>query len=340
VGCCCPCIIRNSRALKTSAVLVTGAAGFLGRIVADHLSAEGKRVRRMVRRTDPTLTGDDVITADLLDRAALHKALRGIEVVVHLGGRAHVMGKDPATAAAFSRTNVDGTRLLLEEAVQAGVDTFVFFSSVKAVGEINTAPWTEAVVPRPLDPYGISKLQAEELVQQCANDAGMQVAILRLPLAYGPGMKGNMIRLFDAIEHRLPLPLLNVRNRRSMVFSGNVAEAVSSVLRSPRAFGETFFVSDGADLSTPELLRAVGVALGKKPNLFPMPRSILTAIGRFGDMIGRSRAFPVNSEMVQRLVGSLTVDISKLRALTGYNPPFSVANALRETASWYESRHV
>lgn len=316
---------------------MTGAAGFLGRIVADHLSTEVKHVRRMVRRTDPTFMGD-VVTADLLDRAALHNAVRGIDVVVHLGGRAHIMGKDTEAETEFFRANVDGTRVLLEEAIRAGVGSFIFFSSVKAVGEMNIAPWTEAVVPRPLDPYGISKLKAEELVREYGGRSGMHTAILRLPLAYGPGMKGNMIRLFDAVKHGLPLPLRNVRNRRSMVFSGNVVAALSSVLRSPRAFGETFFVSDGADLSTPELLRAVGFALGKPPNLFPMPQSILTAVGRLGDMITKVRPFPANSDVVQRLVGSLTVDISKLRELTDYQPPFSVQNALRETASWYESR--
>ena len=316
---------------------MTGAAGFLGRVVADHLSTEVKHVRRMVRRTDPTFIGD-VVIADLLDRAALHDAVRGMDVIVHLGARAHIMGRDPEADTAFFRTNVDGTRLLLEEAVRAGVGTFILFSSVKAVGEMNIAPWTEEVFPRPLDPYGISKLKAEELVQEFGSSSGMHTAILRLPLAYGPGMKGNMIRLFDAVKHGFPLPFLNVRNSRSMVFSGNVAEAVSSILRSPRAFGETFFVSDGADLSTPELLRAVGLALGKRPNLFPMPQSILTAVGLVGDLIGRVRSFPANSDIVRRLIGSLTVDISKLRGLTGYQPPFSVQNALRETASWYESR--
>jgi len=318
---------------------VTGAAGVLGRVVGDHLSTEAKSVRRMVRRPDPTLRGD-VVTADLLDSDALHNALRGIDVVVHLGGRAHIMGKDPDARTAFLRTNVDGTRLLLDEAIRAGVDCFLFFSSVKAVGEMNDTPWTEAIVPRPVDPYGISKLKAEELVRERGSSSGMHTAILRLPLAYGPGMKGNMIRLFDAVKHGIPLPFRNVRNRRSMVFSGNVAAAVSSVLRSPRAFGETFFVSDGSDLSTAELLRAVGIALGKSPNLFPVPPWLLTSAARLGDTIGKVRPFPINSDVVQRLIGSLTVDISKLRALTDYKPPFSVQNALLETASWYESRGV
>jgi nucleoside-diphosphate-sugar epimerase len=316
---------------------VTGAAGFLGSVVANHLSGEGKHVRRMVRRTDPML-GSGVVVADLLDPAGLEEAVRGIDVVVHIAGRAHIMRRDPESDTAFLRTNVEGTRLLLEASVRAGVGLFVFFSSVKAVGEMNTSPWTEAVAPRPVDPYGISKLKAEEVVREFGNGSGMQTAILRLPLAYGPGMKGNMMRLFDAVKHGVPLPLRNVRNQRSMIFSDNLAAAVSSVLRSSRVNGETFFVSDGADLSTPDLLRAVGVALGKSPNLFPVPRSILTTVGRVGDLIGRVRPFSVSSEVVQRLVGSLTVDISKLRALTDYLPPFSVQDALRETASWYESR--
>jgi nucleoside-diphosphate-sugar epimerase len=169
--------------------------------------------------------------------------------------------------------------------------------------------------------------------------SGVHTSVLRLPLAYGPGMKGNMVKLFDAVRHGVPLPLSNVTNRRSMVFSGNVAAAVSSVLRAPRANGETFFVSDGEDLSTPELLRRVGVALGKAPKMFPMPQSILGTVGRLGDLIGAVRPLPINSDVIHRLVGSLTVDISKLRALTGYEPPFSIQTALRETALWYESRY-
>ncbi|MGI8402111.1 MAG: NAD-dependent epimerase/dehydratase family protein [Gemmatimonadaceae bacterium] len=325
--------------MNTKVGLVTGGAGFLGRIVADHLVKEMKHVRRMVRRPDPTLSGD-VISADLLDRMALRRAVRGIDVVVHLGGRAHIMGRDLEAHTAFRLINVEGTQLLLEEAVRAGVKAFIFFSSVKAVGEQNSIPWTEAVIPRPRDPYGISKLEGEELVRECGARSGMHTSILRLPLAYGPGMKGNMIRLFDAVKHGVPLPLRNVSNSRSMVFSGNVAEAVSSVLRSPRAIGETFFVSDGADLSTPDLLRGVGVALGKTPNLFPMPEVVLSALGCLGDIVGTVRLSPVNSDVIHRLVGSLTVDISKLRALTGYAAPFSVQDGLRETATWYGARHV
>lgn len=319
-------------------ILVTGATGFLGREVASHLEAAGCDVRRMVRRRDPAADGDFAVVKDLADRQGVREAFRGIETVVHLAARAHVMDGSGRADTTFAPTNVDGTRVLMEEAAAAGVRRFMFFSSVKAVGEQNSAPWNEDVIPLPVDPYGVSKLRAEETVRELGRISEIGTVILRLPLAYGPGMKGNMLRLFDAIKYSVPLPVLNVRNRRSLIYSGNAAAAVSCILCLPHWVGETFFVSDGTDLSTPELLSAVGIALGKKPTLLPMPEEILRAAGRFADMLSPVVALPWNGEVVQRLLGSLTVDISKLRRVAGYRPPFTLEAGLRATASWYLAR--
>jgi nucleoside-diphosphate-sugar epimerase len=289
----------------------------------------------MVRRREAGLQSGFALVPDLGDRAAVREALRGIEVVVHLAARAHIMRPQAGSDPGFMATNVEGTRVLMEEAAAAGVRKLIFFSSVKAVGEENSLPWTEDVVPRPVDPYGVSKLRAEETVRELGATSGIGTVILRLPLAYGPWMKGNMLRLFEAVKHSIPLPLLTIENRRSMVFSENAAEAVHCVIRSPDSVDQTFFVSDGSDLSTPELLRAVGIALGETPSLFAMPEGILRAAGRFADFLAPALPLPVNGEIVQRLLGSLTVDISKLRRLAGYRPPFTVEAGLRATASWY-----
>lgn len=318
-------------------ILVTGAAGFLGRVVSGHLDGTGAKVRRMVRRRPTQSETDTVLVPDLLDRRAVRAAVRGTDVVVHLAARAHIMRSSPGAEREFTSANVEGTRIVMEEAAAAGVRKFVFFSSVKAVGEENTAPWTESVVPRPTDPYGVSKFRAEETVRELGERSGVATVILRLPLVYGPGMKGNMLRLFHAVQNSIPLPLLGVGNRRSLVYSANVAEAAGCVIRTAESAGETFFVSDGVDVSTPELLRAIGVTLDKTPLLFPMPRAFLQAAGRFADVLAPVFPVPVGSEMVQRLLGSLTVDISKLRRLTGYRPPFDLQAGLRATGEWYRS---
>jgi UDP-glucose 4-epimerase len=320
-------------------ILVTGASGFLGSTVAAALSREGYQVRRMVRRSELPLSEEVALVVDLLDRKAVRDALNDTDGVVHLAAHVHEMAATRQSVTKFHRANVEGTRLLLEEARAAGTRKFLFFSSVKAVGEANNVAWTEETRPNPQDLYGLSKLVAEGLVLGAATDLGMRTTVLRLPLAYGPRMKGNMLRLFDVVNRGIPLPFQGVRNKRSMVFSENVAEAVRCCLRSPAAGYETFFVSDDCDLSTPELLTEIGTALGKTLRLYRVPHSLLTLGGRIGDALGRpGRPFPVNSEVLQRLVGSLTVDSSKLSRLTGYNPKFSPGEGIRQTASWYLDR--
>jgi len=316
-------------------ILVTGASGFLGTAVTETLSRQGHLVRRAVRNQRADTPGDVAVVPDLLDREAVRAALQGVVSVVHLAAHVHDMAPTTESAREFQRVNVEGTRLLLDEAQAARVNKFVLFSSVKAVGEENQTPWTEDVVPRPQDPYGKSKLEAESLVLA----SRLRATVLRLPLAYGPGMKGNMLRLFAAVARGIPLPFREVHNKRSVVFSGNVGEAVSSSLQAQGAGGQIFFVSDGWDLSTTELLREIGAALGKSPRLYSVPRGLLTAVGKVGDRLSApGRPFFVNSDMLQRLFGSLTVDDSKLRRLTGYAPTFSPRDAILVTAKWYLDR--
>ncbi|HEV2146724.1 MAG TPA: NAD-dependent epimerase/dehydratase family protein [Longimicrobiaceae bacterium] len=321
-------------------VLVTGATGFLGRQLSAALAAEGIPVRGLVR--DPAARLPDGVepapAAGLHDREALRRALDGAQAVVHLAARVHVMrdaAADPLTE--FRRVNVEGTRVLLEEAVSAGVRSFVFVSSVKAVGEESDAPWTEDTPPRPVDPYGISKLEAERLVREMADRAGLHAPILRLPLVYGPGVKGNMLQLFALVSRGVPLPFGAVPNRRSMVYSGNVVAAIRAVLDSPAAGSGVFFVSDGRDLTTPELVREVARALGVEPRLLRVPPALLHVAARAGDVLSRVAPFPLTSPALQRLTGSLALDASELGRVTGFRPPYSVEEGLRATAEWYRA---
>ena len=327
----------SRRVTPPKTVVVTGAGGFIGSWVCRALGEAGATVRGMGRRAGVRLPhGGSYQQADLLDAGALRAALAGADAVIHLAARVHVMRETAADALAeFRRVNVEGTRILLDASADAGVTRVVLASTVKAVAESSDAPLTERTAPRPADPYGISKLESEQVAQGFAARRGLGVTVLRFPLVYGPGMKGNMLSLFDLVNRGVPLPLGRVRNRRSMLFVGNLSAAVLGTLRTPAAVPGVFFVADGRDVSTPELVRLIGDALGRKVWLLPVPVSVFRAAGWAGDALSRLGQIPLTSAAVDRLLGSLAVDASALAQATGFRPPFSVEQGLRATADWY-----
>jgi nucleoside-diphosphate-sugar epimerase len=317
-------------------VLVTGASGFVGSELCATLAGLGLEVRAMVRRPVPAPGARiTVVTAALEDEAAIREAVDGVDAVVHLAGRVHVLRDTASDAAAYRRVNVEGTRLLAERAVNAGARTFVLASTVKVMGEGGPVRYTEAMTPAPADPYAESKLQAEALVRQLAQQRGVHAPILRLPLVYGPRVKGNMLRLFTQVCRGRPLPLGAVRNQRSLLYLGNLCAAIPAVLEPSPSTDRVFFLSDGRDLSTPELIRLIGAALSKPTQLVPVPPTLFRLAGRLGDAIDRLTPFPLTSQAVDRLVGSLTVDSTAFTRATGYRPPYSVEEGLNATARWY-----
>jgi nucleoside-diphosphate-sugar epimerase len=322
-----------------SRVLVTGATGFVGTELCATLAGLGLEVRAMARR--PLAASDDritVVTASLDDDAAVRHALEGVDAVIHLAARVHVLRESLADpAAAYHQVNVEGTRFLAERAADAGARTFVLMSTVKVMGESSPIPWTEAMPPAPADPYAESKLRAEQVVREIAKARGLHAPVLRPPLIYGPGVKGNMKRLFAQVDRGLPLPLAAVRNQRSLLYLGNLCAAVPLVLEPSPATDRVFFLSDGRDLSTPELIRLIAAALGRPARLLPVPPGLFRLAGRAGDLIDRRRPFPVTTQTVQRLLGSLAVDSTAFSTATGYRPPHSVEAGLRATAEWYRS---
>ena len=202
-------------------------------------------------------------------------------------------------------------------------------SSIKVNGEsTRDQPFRESDVPDPQDAYGITKLEAEQVLQELARESTMGIVVLRPPLVYGPGVKGNFLRLARLVAHGVPLPLASVRNRRSLVYVGNLADAVIVTLRAPQAVGRTYLVSDGEALSTPDLLRHMGRALGREARLLPCPLALLRVAGA---LIGRS-------DEVARLTGSLEVDSTLIRRELGWAAPHSPEDGFRETADWYNSR--
>lgn len=325
-------------------VAVTGATGFLGRALCQSLAARGDRVRAFVRRDfafsndllQPVHAVHFSRLADLHDASALRAGCAGASAVVHLAARVHVIHeRAPEAEAQYRAVNVDGTREVLLAAQAVGVRHVVIVSSVKAVGESNDAPWTESVVPAPTDAYGRSKLEAERLSLAFGERHGMCITVLRLPLVYGPGATANVLRLLSLVRRGWPLPLGAVRNRRSMVYRDNVVAAILSVLDAGTSAQGTFFVSDDADLSTPELVRTIGRGVGRAARLIAVPLPLLRLVGRVGDLLRPLLPFSVTSAEVARLSGSLTVDSTRLREATGFSPRITPEEGWRRTAHWF-----
>ena len=311
-------------------VLVTGASGFVGRHLSRALVAGGHGVVAALRGDLAELPDGvtPVAVGDIGPETAWRAALDGVDAVAHLAGRAHVMRDAADAEARYVRTNVEGTRRLAEEAVGTGVRRFVFLSSVKAVGERTAdAPFTPDAEARPEDAYGRTKLDAEAALRLAAEGTGTEAVIIRPPLVYGPGVKGNLLTLLSAVAGGRPLPLGAVDNRRSFVYVENLCDAVARAVAAPAAAG-TYFVRDGDDVSTAELIRRMAAALGRPPRLFPVPVGVLRLVSR---ITGKSAS-------VQRVSDSLQVDDTSFRADFDWRPPFTMNEGLERTAAWYKSR--
>ena len=246
--------------------------------------------------------------------------------MVHLAARVHVMtdnAHDPL--GLYRQANVEGTGRLADQAVRAGVKRFIYLSSVKVLGEENENAYSEADDLCPEDDYGISKMEAEESLKAFTGQSGMDHVILRPPLVYGPEVKANFLALMRMVGRKMPLPLATVKNHRSFVYTGNLVDCIFTCMNHPAAAGQTYLVSDDRDLSTPELIRLIASALNKTVYLFPCPQTLLRSIAR---LLGKGNA-------TNRLFGSLTVDISKIKKELSWTPPFTVESGLLNTAKWF-----
>ena len=310
-------------------VLLTGATGFVGRAVIRQLAEAGAPVRAIVRSTVALPGAAQVYPiGNLTQPVEWLPHLVGVKVVVHMAARVHVIREREADPlAAFRRVNVEGTRAIYAAAREAGVRRFVFLSSVKAMGEGSPAPYRESDTPHPVDPYGISKLEAERVLAEERASGGPEFVVLRPPLVYGPGVRGNFRRLLRLayLSGRIPLPLGGIPNKRSLVSLDNLVSAIETVASHPEAADQTFLVSDAEDLSTSELIAQLAASLGRSARLFHCPERLVRTAAR---MVGQA------SE-AERLLGSLQVDSIKIRERLGWNPPQTVAAGLEETAAWW-----
>ncbi len=312
--------------------LITGGSGFVGRALVSHALAKGYNVRCPLRQPQALDEMDGVETVKIGSLSVdtdWTAALCNIEKVVHLAARVHVMNEmDADPLAEFRRVNVEATANLARQAVAAGVRRFVYLSSIKVNGEYTETGrrFTADDVPAPEDPYGVSKHEAEQLLRQIGSDSGMEVVIIRPPLVYGPGVKANFESMMGWLFRGVPLPLGGLsHNRRSLVALDNLVDLIVTCLNHPAAANETFLVSDGEDLSTVDLLRRMGAALGQPAHLFHMPPSVL----RLGAQL-------VNKPGIyQRLCGSLQLDIAKTKQLLDWTPPVSVNEGLLKAAQGF-----
>lgn len=314
-------------------ILVTGASGFVGRALIDVLAEEGYPLTALVRDENTSLANNvaHLVIGDIgnlsqqtdEDRQALNQTLKKADVVIHLAARVHVMN-DTALEShkEYEKVNTQATLTLARLAADMGVKRFIFLSSIKVNGELTEtgSPFSERDICMPQDPYGASKWQAEQGLVHVAQDTGMEVVIIRTPLIYGPGVKGNFASMMRWVGRGLPLPFGAVNNQRSLLALDNLVSFLVCCLSCPNAANEVFLLSDGDDYSTRDLIKKLAIAQGVKARLVPIPVSWMRLVaGLLGKM-----------DVADRLFGSLQIDNRKARDLLGWTPAVTMAEQLRK----------
>jgi UDP-glucose 4-epimerase len=310
------------------AILVTGASGFIGTALCRHLIRQGRRVVGVVRRPSAKLPAgvERRVIPDIGLATDWTGQLADVDTVIHLAARVHIMRERAVSPLyAFRYVNTYGTRKLAKACVAQGVRRMVYISSVKALGDgrPDGSPYRDDDTPAPTDAYGQSKLEGERILEEVGGDGRIETVILRPPLVYGPGVRGNFRALMKLCDTPLPLPLGELDNRRSLLAQDNLIDAITRAIDDPRAAGRSYLLRDGEDLSTSELIRRLRHALGRPERLVAAPVGILPALGNVRRIAGA----------VQRLTGTLTVDDRAIRRELGWTPPVDVDTALSAVAT-------
>ena len=306
-------------------VMLTGAGGFVGQYLCSTLEEAGFELVRVFRASEQvlkkvfqnTIVGKNIDattdwTNDLID----------VEAVVHLAARVHVMtGDEAGDLASFREINVEGTKNLAEQAAHSGVNRFIYLSSIKVNGEqTDGQPFSATQAPDPKNSYAISKMEAEETLRKIEKTTNMEVVIIRPPLVYGPGVKGNLLALVKMIKKGIPLPLGAVNNRRDLISIYNLCDLIRVCILHPGAPGDTFLVSDNESISTTDLIRQIANGLNRTARLFPAPNWLLTLLAAlFGKM-----------EQLEKLTGNLQINMSPTQQALDWHPPLSVAESFRK----------
>ncbi len=313
-------------------ILVTGASGFVGRSLCSLLTSTGYQVIAALRSFQHGLLvrWDTVLVGEINESTDWSSALRGVDVVIHLAARVHVMRETSSDALGdFRRVNVEGTKCLAQQAALNGVQHFVFLSSIKVNGEKTMGrPFSADDEVDPHGPYAKSKHEAEQSLLALSLQTAMPVTIVRSPLVYGPEVGGNFLRLLKLIDSRCPLPFGRINNRRSLVGVGNLCHLLAHCVLQKPTESKVYLVSDGEDLSTKALILRIAGLMNKSSILLPIPDKYLYSVARFLQ----------RTPELDRLCGSLQVGIEKTRQCLNWNPPYSADENLYRTVKWYQSR--
>ena len=308
-------------------ICITGINGFIGNRLSHALAAKGKLVTGFFRNPSPNLSSNKieyVNIADIRDKNNWEYLLKGFDCLVHCAAKNHEMSNHK-NFEDFNSINAEATKDLAESAVKAGIKKFIFLSTIKVNGEITGdndqyTAFTNEDKPNPQDVYSSSKLSAEKLLWDISNKTNLEVSIIRLPLVYGFGVKGNLKRLIKLINFGIPLPFSLINNKRSLIGIDNLVDLLIKCIESPSAANKTFLTSDGKDLSTPDLIKLIASSMGRKAYLFPFPVSLLKFLG----IIFRKR------NEIDRLIGSLRIDDSYTKKTLNWSPPLSVEEGIRK----------
>ena len=314
-------------------ILISGGSGFLGSKVLSELEEQCEYDVYEITRSKKMCKGSHSYNIRSFNSDTDYSSIiKNKDVVIHMAARAHITMEDvPESLVEYQEVNVEGSKNLALQASAAGVKRFIYLSSIKVLGETTTSqsPFTESSMVSPVGAYACSKLQAEDVLRDISAETGMELVIIRPPLVYGPGVKGNFLKLVKAVASERVLPLGLIDNRRSLCYVENLCSALIAALQHPSAPGYTYLVRDGEDLSTATLAKRLARALEVRQRLVPVPPSLLRAAGL---LLGKGPS-------IARLTHSLQIDDSSIREELGWKPPFTVDQGLERTASWFKSRH-
>lgn len=307
-------------------ILITGANGFIGKMLTSSLAGENYLIRQGVRSPslDATNRHIEQVPFELTDESGWGRQLDGVDVVVHLAAHVHIRG-DHSSAIEFDKLNAEGTRRLAEQAASFGAQKFVFLSTAKVLGEKTITPFHPADRPDPSGPYARSKLQAERYLTAIATEKNLTCVIVRPPLVYGPAVRANFLKLMQLVQLGLPLPLRGIKNRRSMVNIWNLCSFLTRCIEAPTTGVMPLHVSDGHAVSTPDLIRLIGKAMGRQPRLFPASRELLLTLGR---IVGRE-------DEVLRLTDSLELAVEESFARLNWEPAVPLGTGIDRTVRWF-----
>ncbi|KGP63650.1 NAD-dependent dehydratase [Legionella norrlandica] len=310
-------------------VLVTGATGFIGSSLVPVLVAAGYDVRCAVWQKNKYMLAEQVEINKLEEVPDWTEALEGVDIVIHLAARVHIM-KDDALSSLneYCKVNSIATKNFAEQAAKHKVKRFVFLSTIKVNGEVSLAhsPFSEESTVQPTDPYAQSKLNAECYLQEISRNSGMEVVILRPPLVYGPGVKANFLKLLSMVQKGWPLPFASINNKRSFIFIDNLISAILTVMTHPQAANQLYLVADNESWSLAELLSILAQSMKVDLRLFRFPASLLAGLFKISGMSGLNT----------RLLGSLEVNNKKIISELGWLPPVNSSEGLKKTAVWYQ----